>query len=365
MSARFAPPLTRRPVADPALTRPDWTKAQPRDPARLWLDKNENLDPALAEVVTGVMRALPPEAFHTYPDNAALYAKLAASVGCRPDNLLLAAGSDGVIRAVFETFVSEGDTVIHTVPTFAMYPVYCRMFGARAVGLDYQPSPSGPLLRAETVVAAIRTHSPKLVCLPNPDSPTGTVFGEAELRAIVTAAAEAGAVILVDEAYFPFHPVSAAPWIEWAPNLVVARSTGKAWGCAGLRIGWAIAAAETAVLLHKVRPMYEVNTVAVHAFLRLLDHEDAMRSSVARLEAGKAAFLSAMEGLGFRVLRGAGNFSHVAFGERAPAIHAALSDLVYYRPDFAEPCLKGFSRFSSTTPQLFQPVIDRITEACR
>lgn len=365
MIETFSLPRPRGPVADPALSRPDWTKAQPRDPARLWLDKNENLDPALAEVVAGIVRALPIEAFHTYPDNAALYARLAASIGCVPENLLLAAGSDGVIRSVFEAYVAEGDTVLHTVPTFAMYPVYSRMYGARAVGLAYEPSPDGPRLSAETVIAAIRAERPKLVCLPNPDSPTGTVFPPDQLRAIVAAAGEAGALILVDEAYWPFHPDSVAAWIGWAPHLVVARSTGKAWGCAGLRIGWAIASPEVARMLHKVRPMYEVNTLAVHAFLRLLDHEDAMRASVARLEAGKAAFLAAMEGLGFRVLRGAGNFSHVAFGAKAPAIHAALADLVYYRPDFAEPCLKGFSRFSSTTPDLFAPVIARISDAAR
>lgn len=358
-------PQPRPPVADPALARPDWTKAQPRDTARLWLDKNENLDPELARVVSNIMRTLPDEAYNTYPDTAALYDKLAASVGCGPDNLLLAAGSDGVIRSVFEAYVGEGDGVLHTAPTFAMYSVYARMYGARTIALAYVPSPSGPLLRAETMIETIRAQAPKLVCLPNPDSPTGTVFPLDELTAIVDAAGEVGALILVDEAYWPFHPESAVGLIEQAPHLVVARSAGKAWGCAGLRIGWAIASPEVAVMLHKVRPMYEVNTMAVHAFLRLLDHEGDMRASVARLEAGKKLFLESLEGLGLRVLKGAGNFSHVAFGAHAAAIHEALAPIAYYRRDFAEPCLAGFSRFSSTTPHLFRPVIDRVASVIR
>lgn len=353
-------PEPRRPIADPALTRPDWIRPQPRDPARLWLDKNENTDPELSAVVTGIMRSLPSEAYFTYPDAAALYARLAEWVGCRAENLLLAAGSDGVIRAAFETFVAEGDPVVLTVPTFAMYPVYCRMFGARMVGLEYQPSPTGPRLDAETIVAAIARERPKLVCLPNPDSPTGTVFAEAALEAIVAAAGKAGAAMLVDEAYHPFHRPTVAGWIERHPHLIVARSTGKAWGLAGLRVGYAVASAPMARLLHKVRPMYEVNTVAVHAFERMLGHADAMLASVARLEAGKAAFLAAMRGLGLRTLDGAGNFLHVAFGPHAEAVHGALDDLVHYRKDFAEPCLKGFSRFSATTPALFAPVIERI-----
>lgn len=353
-------PTPRAVVADAGLTRPDWTKPQPREAGRLWLDKNENTDPELSRIVASVMSSLPAEAYYTYPDSAALYAKLAHHVGVSPENLLLAAGSDGVIRAVFEAYVEPGDTVLHTVPTFAMYSVYCRMYGARPVGLGYQPSEKGPCLDASRVVAAIESERPKVVCLPNPDSPTGTVFAEADLRAIVVAAGAVGALILIDEAYYPFLATTVVPWIADHPHLVVARSTGKAWGCAGLRIGYAVASPEVAIMLHKVRPMYEVNTVAVHAFGRMLDHADAMFASVARLQAGKQAFLDAMRAQGFRTLNGEGNFMHVAFDDKAVAVHAALADLVYYRKDFAEPCLKGFSRFSATTPELFAPVIARI-----
>jgi histidinol-phosphate aminotransferase len=329
----------------------------------LWLDKNENADPELSAVVAKVVAALPPETFFTYPESAALYAKLAAWVGCEAHNLMLAAGSDGVIRSVFEAYVAPGDVVIHTRPTFAMYSVYSAMYGARVVGPDYRPSDRGPELHAEDVVAAIRANAPKVVCLPNPDSPTGTVFAAPELEAIVAAAGEAGALMLVDEAYHPFHPDTVVPWIARHPHLVVARSTGKAWGMAGLRIGYAVASPEVAQVLHKVRPMYEAATVGMAAFAGMLDHADAMQASVARLLAGKRAFLDAMDGFGFRTLKGGGNFLHVAFGAKADKVHAALADLVYYRRDFAEPCLKGFSRFSATTPELFAPVIERIRTA--
>jgi histidinol-phosphate aminotransferase len=347
------------------VTRPDWTKDGSRNPAMLWLDKNENTDPELSKVVAGVVAGLPPETFFTYPEAARLYGKLAAWVGCGPRNLCLAHGSDGVIRSVFEAYVSVGDKVLHTIPTFAMYPVYSRMYGAQTVGLDYEASDKGPSLPPERIIAAIRAERPRVVCLPNPDSPTGTIIPPAELEAIIAAAGEMGALILVDEAYHPFHPDSVAPLIARHPHLVVARSTGKAWGMAGVRIGYAIASEEVAVALHKVRPMYETGTMAVAVFERMLDRVDAMEASVARLSAGKALFLDRMEALGLRTLRGGGNFLHVAFGPHAEKVHAALSDLVYYRKDFAEPCLKGFSRFSATTPALFGPVIARIEESVR
>lgn len=355
-------PSPRPAVADAALTRPDWTKAQPRDPARLWLDKNENCDPALSAVVAEVMRSLPPEAYFTYPDSAALYAKLAESLELFPEQLILTAGSDGAIRTVFEAYISPGDVVLHTSPTFAMYGVYSRMYGAKAVVLDYRPSNDGPQLLSAEIIEAIAEQRPKLVCLPNPDSPTGTVYPIRELELIIRAAGRAGALILIDEAYFPFHPESCIAWTRRFDHLVVARSTGKAWGLAGLRIGYAAASPEVAKILHKVRPMYEVNTVAVHAFARMLDHAGDMMDSVKRLQAGKALFLSAMDKLGYQTLKGQGNFMHVAFGARAEKVHAALEPMVYYRKDFSEPCLKGFSRFSATTPELFKPLIDIISE---
>ena len=355
-------PSARPAVVDPALQRPDWLKNDPRDPALLWLDKNENRDPEQLALIQCVVAALNPEYLHTYPESAALYAKLGAWVGVDPACLILAAGSDGVIRSVFDAFVSPGDPVVITVPTFAMYPVYSRMHGARVVGLSYQPSPAGPVLRSQDVIAAIRRENPKLVCIPNPDSPTGTVFPEDELRAIIEAAGEARALILIDEAYHPFHAETVVPWIGQYPHLAVARTSAKAWGMAGLRVGYGVASPEVALMLHKVRPMYECSTIAMAALEAMLDHVPAMQASVARLEAGKKSFLDAMEGLDLPVLRGKGNFMHVAFGPHAEAVHARLAGLCYYRKDFNEPALKGYSRFSSTTPALFRPVIDAIKE---
>lgn len=359
-ASSFSPPPPRPEVADSGLSRPDWVGNNPRDPGKLWLDKNENTDPAMIELVRSVIASLPADAGFTYPDLGPVYRKLAPMAGVPPQCLLLTPGSDGAIRAVFEAYVAPGDRVLHTVPTFAMYGVYCRMYGAAATGLEYRPSNAGPVLSADDIVAAIASTRPKLVCLPNPDSPTGTVFGPADLRRIIEAAGAAGALILVDEAYYPFYDETVLPWVMDYPHLVVCRSTGKAWGMAGVRVGYACAHPDVAAMLHKVRAMYEVGALSAAVFERMLDHEDAMRASVARIQAGKARFLAAMEAMGFQTLKGRGNFLHVAFGARAEAVHAALAPLVYYRKDFAEPCLKGFSRFSATTAERFDPVIEAI-----
>ena len=359
----YTPPLPRPSVAAPALWRPEWTAGTPRDERLLWLDKNENADPELLAIMRGVVESAAHEALSIYPECGPLYRKLGQFLGISPDHLLLTAGSDGAIRSVFEAFISPGDPVVHTVPTFAMYSVYAQMYGARAIGLEYRPGANGPELSASEIEEAVGRARPKLVCLPNPDSPTGTLFQVEDLRRIIEAAGEAGALILIDEAYHPFTEMTALPWIDEYPHLVIARTFAKAWGLAGLRIGYAASCPEVAKVLHKVRPMYEVNSLAVAAMERALDYSAEVERSVGRLNDGKAGFLSAMSSLGYRVLRSHGNFLHVAFGADAPRVHERLKSVVLYRPDFKEPCLKGFSRFSATTRERFQPVINAIQEA--
>lgn len=362
-TARFVAPPPRRPVTNPALTRPDWTKGVPRDPHKLWIDKNENLDPVLLELTTKILRSVDPALLCTYPEITPLYKKLAASLGLGPEHLLITAGSDGAIRMVFEAYVSEGDTVLHSAPTFAMYAVYCQIYGANAVPLPYEASADGPVLGADRLIDAIRVSKPKLVCLPNPDSPTGTVIPEPDLRRIIEAAGDAGAAILIDEAYFPFYTGTVLPWVREYGHLMVARTFAKAWGIAGLRIGFVAACPEVTKVLHLVRPMYEVNTVAVGVMEAMLDHTADIDAAVGRVNDTKRWFLDEMASLGFRVLRGHGNFLHVAFGAHAAAIHAALEPLALYRKDFNEPCLKGFSRFSVAPRDQMQPLVDAIRAA--
>jgi histidinol-phosphate aminotransferase len=233
------------------------------------------------------------------------------------------------------------------------------MCGAEVVALDYKANENGPFLSPDTVTHAIRARKPKLVCLPNPDSPTGTAFDPGALRIIVETALTAGAAVLIDEAYYPFYPHSAVPWISECPNVIVARTFSKAWGLAGLRLGYGVGAPETISLLHKVRPNYEVNMVAVALAVRMItDFEHEMKASVRRLNAGRDYFLSAMRELGLRTYSSEASFCHVAFDGHAEALHAALSKVVLYRKDSDAPCLAGFSRFSATTVELIEPVID-------
>jgi len=336
----------RQSLLNAALQRPSALNSKPRDPGRLWLDKNENPDAELEAMLHSLLLELPPRTLTSYPEAGEAYRKLARWVGVGPEHLLFTPGSDGAIRLVFEAFVEQGDAVFHTSPTFAMYPVYSQMFGADVRTFEYARTDTGPFLDSRAIIDAVREFRPKLLCLPNPDSPTGTTLEPDVLREVLVVCEGAGTVLLLDEAYHPFHEWTAVPWVETSRNLVVARTFAKAWGAAGLRIGYAVAHPETAALLHKMRPMYEVSTLAIEFVSRMLDRSAEMQQSVARLNDGKRYFQDQMLSLGFDVLPTAGNFLHVAFGAHARSIHAALAEKVYYRVDFDCPSLSGYSRFS-------------------
>jgi histidinol-phosphate aminotransferase len=353
----------RRSLLNPALQRPSALLSVPRSAERLWLDKNENLDPELMALAADVLAAIPREALATYPEAGELYRKLAQWVEVSPESLLLTPGSDGAIRLAFEAFVEHGDEVIHTVPTFAMYPVYSLMFGAQVCEIHYSQSDHGPLLNPQSILDALREHRPKLLCLPNPDSPTGTTLPREILGDILAACESVGAVFLIDEAYHPFHESSVVSWTQQSPNLIVARTFAKAWGAAGLRIGYAVAHPQTSAILHKLRPMYETSTLAIEFMCRMLNHRPAMMQSVARINDGKRHFEQRMLSLGFKVLRTSGNFMHVDFGRHGNAVHAALSGKVLYRASFEHVCLGGYSRFSAAPHRIMEQVAEFIEHA--
>jgi len=350
----------RQSLLNPKLQRPSALSSIPRSSEYLWLDKNENLDPVLLAISRKILLETSPLVLATYPEAGEAYRKLADWVGVTPDHLLLTPGSDGAIRLVFEAFVEHGDGVIHTFPTFAMYPVYSQMFGARAFPIDYERRGDVPRLDTDKIIATLRERKPKVLCLPNPDSPTGTIVEPTVLRQILEACEAADTVLLLDEAYHPFYDWSAVSWTETSRNLVIARTFAKAWGIAGLRVGYAVAHPDTISLLHKMRPMYEVSTLAAEFVAKILDHVSDLKDSVARNNAGKKYFYEEMRSLGFNVLPTLSNFAHVAFGEREHEIRAALSRKVLYRPSFDHPSLIGYSRFTVAPRGIMEQVVDVI-----
>ncbi|CAN2170498.1 HisC Histidinol-phosphate/aromatic aminotransferase and cobyric acid decarboxylase [Candidatus Nanopelagicaceae bacterium] len=355
----------RTSLLNPDLVRPSALDATPRSHASIWLDKNENLDPELLRESNFILKDLPPLTVATYPEAGSLYRKIAGWLNLPAEYLILTPGSDGAIRLVFEAFIDTGDIVVITDPTFAMYSVYSQMFGAKVQKISYTSKNNSPYLDFERMLSVINESHPKLVCLPNPDSPTGTVLSENQFLKLLKTCETNESVLLIDEAYHPFYKWTALPWIRESPNLIVARTFAKAWGAAGMRIGYAVAQPSTISILHKLRPMYEVSTISIEFMDRMIEKVPAMEKSVAKILEGKAYFQQSMRDLGYQVAVTEGNFVHIRFGESAEIVQKSLQGHVLYRGTFGNESLLGFSRFSVGPLEVMEKVVQLISTAHR
>ena len=280
---------------------------------KLRLDKNENVAGLPEELIQDALSTLTAESIAIYPEVQPLYNKLAESLGVGVGNLMLAAGSDPAIKSLYELFVGEGDTVVLPKPTYAMFHVYAGMFGAEAVNIQYGADLS---LDQDAILDAI-SPDVQMVAIANPNSPTGTIVDEGFLRRVVEKAQSAGVVALIDEAYYPFYSGTMLPYVNEYDNMVVTRTFSKAYGLAGLRLGYVAGSEGLIDLLKKVRPMYEVTGLAVHFGCYILDHMDAVDTYVKQVDEGKRYLAGEMANLGFETHPTHANFMHVRIPDEA------------------------------------------------
>lgn len=329
---------------------------------KLRLDKNERATPFPDDFVAFLRTALTSETLAAYPETEQLYAALAAELGLATDNLMLTAGSDGGIRHCFDLFVRPGDEVVVLEPTFAMVDVYCGLFDARrrAVGYDRE-------LRLDLagLLAAIGPAT-ALVVLANPNSPTGTLIADADLTAILERAAAFDVPVLVDEAYHGFCRYTAMPLLAQHANLIVGRTFSKAYGLAGMRVGYLAAGAELAQLLYRFRPMYEVNALGVLAAMHALRNPQVMADYLAATEAGRTLLLDAMAARGLATRDTHTNFVHVDFGSRKAALAAAFDAAgILVRGGLPIPGYEGYLRISLAPPEAMERVVAVVDEVLR
>lgn len=289
----------------------------------LRLDKNENILGFPAEFMEVLRREIGPDFVNTYPEIDPLYEKIARWVGCRRENIYVTAGSDAAIKSTFEVFVEPGDKVALLSPTYAMFYVYTNMFQGQLVEIRYK---EGLSLTPEDVLRVMETHTLKLICIANPNSPTGTILPQAGLREIIGAAAKRKTITLLDEAYYLFYPETVIDGINDYPNLIVTRTFSKAMGLASVRLGFAAAHPETINYLQKVRPMYETNAFAVKLGELVLDNLPIVENNLEEFRKGREFLEKELNKMGIPYFQSYTNFLLIDTGslERAAQIVNAL-----------------------------------------
>ena len=289
----------------------------------LRLDKNESIIGFEKELVASLRKEITSDFLTAYPEVNTLYQKIARWLGCTQENIYITAGSDAAIKAMFEVFVEPGDAVALLSPTYAMFYVYTKMFQGRLIEIHYK---EGLSLSAEDILDVIYKHRPKLICIANPNSPTGTILPQEDLKNVVDVAARQNSVVLLDEAYYLFYPISSIDLIYDYPNLVITRTFSKAMGLASARLGFAAGHTDIIKYLQKVRPVYETNAFAIRFAELILDSPDLIEKNVRETMRGKKYLEDELNKLGIPYFKSYTNFILIDVGsfERSVQIGDAL-----------------------------------------
>jgi histidinol-phosphate aminotransferase len=264
------------------------------------LDAMENPYPLPAALREELADRLAGAVLNRYPvpSYATLKQKLRETMGVPAGfDVMLGNGSDEII-SIIATAVARSDrraVIMAPVPAFVMFQRSAQLAGCDFVGVPLRPDFS---LDREAMLAAIAEHRPAVLFLAYPNNPTGNLFDEADMEALVGALGDSG-IAVVDEAYGPFAQASFMSRLERFPNLVVMRTLSKL-GLAGIRLGYLAGAPALLEQFDKVRPPYNINVLTQVAAEFALDHIAVLNQQAEALNAARgelAASLAALPGV--------------------------------------------------------------------
>lgn len=295
------------------------------------LASNENPLGTNPNVAVAIQAAVPE--LTRYPDGSGynLKSALALKHAVSMQQITLGNGSSEILDLVARTFVSQGLEVIFSQHAFALYPLITQAVGATA-----RVVPAKRFGHDLTAMLERINDKTRLVFIANPNNPTGTFLVKDELEWFMSELPESVLCVL-DEAYYEYVPADVAystvRWLERFPNLIISRTFSKAYGLAGLRIGYSLSSPTIADLLNRVRHPFNNNALALAAAECALADVDYLRRIVTANHAGMHQLTDALQALGLRWIPSAGNFVALDLGRPAlPVFEALLKKGVIVRP---------------------------------
>jgi histidinol-phosphate aminotransferase len=267
------------------------------------LDLSEALVTPPDNVVEALSSLAASTGFTSYPNETAFYSSLSQYTAVPERNLLLTNGSDHAIQIVMRAFVGSGDSVLTSAPTFPMYAHIATTLGAEAKEVPLTTDMEFDVdAYLENVSDRVR-----LLVIVNPNNPTGTRVQLDDIEKILQA--HPNRPVLVDEAYFEYSGETASGLLPDYANLIILRSFSKAFGLAGLRLGYVISHSDIVSELKKLRQPFDVNSFALVAAAEHLKNPAHMHHYVEEvMERSKPLVESSLRAKGICVFPSSGNF---------------------------------------------------------
>lgn len=288
------------------------------------LASNENprgMSPQARQAVSSALAENSGNGVERYPDQFALIQALSEHHQVDTRCIVLGNGSNDVLDLAARVFLSPGRSSVFSAHAFAVYPLATMATGAQCIVAPAREY--GHDLRA--MRAAIQPET-ALVWIANPNNPTGTLLSAEALYAFI-AQIPPGVVVVLDEAYNDYLPstqrIDTTLWLHEFPHLIITRTFSKIYGLAGLRVGYALASAQIAELMNRVRQPFNVSNLALSAAVAALGDEAFVSQSRALNDRGMAQITGGLRALGLRWIPSAANFVSVEI-PHAHIIHEAL-----------------------------------------
>ncbi|MDM0021749.1 histidinol-phosphate transaminase [Variovorax saccharolyticus] len=320
------------------------------------LASNENpfgASPAVAQALAGLALRV-----GTYPDAncTALRAAIAERTGASAEQVVIGNGSESILQMLCQAFLSPGDRVLTQRPAFGLHEIYPRMMGAQVELLALTPALEFDLGAWCEALA----RGPKIAMLANPSNPVGCMF-ERQGFARLLEATPAGTLLVIDEAYYEYaqrargFPDALAALRAQQRPWIVLRTFSKAWGLAGLRVGYGIASDASLVQwLDRVRTPFNVNEAAQAAALAAWGDEAFMAQTVAQTVTQREWLVQQLRALalpGLRIAPSAANFLFIDLARpNGPVNEALLARGIIVKP-WKEAGFESFIRVSIGTAE--------------
>lgn len=292
------------------------------------LASNENPYGPSPAAIAAVQAVLPELARYPEGSGYQLVERLARLHDIDPAGITLGNGSNDVLDIIARVFLTPAHNAVFSQHAFAVYPISVQAAGGQARVAAAHDGTRGPAYGHDLdAMRALVDADTRVVFIANPNNPTGGWLAAEALEQFI-ADLPAQVIAVVDEAYFeyvdrPEYP-DASRWLSRYPNLVVTRTFSKAYGLAGLRVGYALSHPEVADLLNRVRQPFNVNMAAQAGAVAALDDRAHLDKCVARNRDGLLQLAQGCERLGLHWIESVGNFIAVDTGREALPVYEAL-----------------------------------------
>jgi len=265
-----------------SLSRKNKKSSASRGAKGLYLDRNENPIKYDKKTIIKLVNVFKKIELARYPDVNIFKKKLSKFLGVQRDNLFLTEGVSGAIKSLMEVYTLPKKTnIIFPHPTFAMYPIFAKMFDVKILKIKYKNYE----LDFDNLIKSINKKT-SLVFLPNPNNPIEGNLSLKQINKILKVCKKNNCYLVLDEVYYPFGKTTGIKLLKDNNNLFIMRSFSKAGGLAGIRLGYLVGSRKNIEYVSKIRGGYETNILSMEVASFFIDNYKIIKNQISKIKKG-------------------------------------------------------------------------------